>query len=145
MVSSEVLRLFIILLVPILILFEAEICIEVPSRCTLTRSRLSLGLALTEVALVGAAARARLIISVGVSVTVSIVLHLAGAVLIEHVGQDVLCVLEAFDHLQVGRVHSTAKGISSALTPLIHVGDNLGLAREHDLSVVLEVDLDHFI
>ena len=66
-------------------------------------------------------------------------------VCVEHVRQNVLGVLESLHHLQVGRLHCTRQRISAPLSFLVDICDNLGLRGEHDLCVVLEVDLDHFI
>lgn len=64
---------------------------------------------------------------------------------VEHVSKDVLGVLETLDHLEVGRLHGAVKGIGATLALFVDVGDHLGLATEHDLGVVLEVDLHHLV
>lgn len=66
-------------------------------------------------------------------------------ILVEHVGEDILGVLQAFDHLQVGALHGCVERIRIALPTLVDVGDYLGLAAQHDFSVVLEVDLHHLV
>lgn len=66
-------------------------------------------------------------------------------ILIEHVSQDVLGVLEALDHLQVGALHGCVERVGVALTTLVDVGDDLGLTAQHDFSVILEVDLHHLV
>jgi len=72
-------------------------------------------------------------------------LHLASTILVQHVSQDVLGVLKTLHHLEVGGVHRATQRVGSAFTALVHVGDDLCLAREHDLRVVLEVDLHDLV
>ena len=67
------------------------------------------------------------------------------SILIKHVCQDVLGVLEALDHLQVGRLHGRVERVGAPLASFVHVGDHLGLRAQHDLSVILEVHLYDFI
>lgn len=72
-------------------------------------------------------------------------LHRTSSILIQHVSEDILGVLETFDHLQVGAVHGRSKRVGGAFTTLVNVGHDLGLRAQHDLSVILEVHLDHFV
>ena len=59
--------------------------------------------------------------------------------------QDVLRIFESLDHFQVSRLHGRVKRVGAPLSALVHVGHHLGLRAEHDLSMVLEVDLDDFV
>ena len=66
-------------------------------------------------------------------------------VLVQHMSQDVLGVLQTLDHFKVGRLHGRVQGVGASLSTLVNIGDNLGLGAEHDLRVVLEVDLHDLI
>ncbi len=70
---------------------------------------------------------------------------IAVSILIEHVSQDVLGVFKTFDHFEIGTVHCTSKRISSSLSPFINIGNNFSFRAQHDLSVVLKINLDNFI
>lgn len=66
-------------------------------------------------------------------------------VLVQHMSQDVLGVLQTLDHFKVGRLHGRVQGVGASLSTLVDIGDNLGLGAEHDLCVILEVDLHHLV
>lgn len=68
-----------------------------------------------------------------------------GRIGVEHVRQDILGVLEALDHLEVGGLHGTVQWVSATLALLVHVGHDLRLRAQHDLGVVLEVHLHHLV
>jgi len=59
--------------------------------------------------------------------------------------QNVLRVLKSFYHLQVRRLHSRVERIGASFSALIHIGHNLGLRAQHNLGVILEVNLDNFV
>ena len=67
------------------------------------------------------------------------------SVLIEHVSQDVLRVLQALNHFQVCRLHSRVEGVGASLSAFVYICYYLGLRTEHDLCVILEVDLYNFV
>lgn len=60
-------------------------------------------------------------------------------------GQNVLGVLEPLDHFEVGGFHGAVERVRAPLALLVDVGHDLGLRAQHDLCVVLEVDLDHLV
>ncbi len=64
---------------------------------------------------------------------------------VEHVSEYIFGVLETFDHLEVGGLHGTAEGVGLSLAALVDVLNELGLAAQHDLCVVLEVHLHHLV
>jgi len=66
-------------------------------------------------------------------------------VLVQHVGQDVLSVLQTLHHLEVSRLHGRIQRVGASLSALVDVGDDLSLRAEHDFGVVLEVDLHHLV
>ena len=66
-------------------------------------------------------------------------------ILIQHVRQNVLRVLQTLHHFQVGRLHRRVERISAPLATFVDVGDHLGLRTQHDFGVILEVHLDHFV
>lgn len=68
-----------------------------------------------------------------------------GRIGVEHVRQDVLGVLEALDHLEVGGLHGAVQRVRATLALLVHVGHDLRLRTQHDLGVVLEVHLYHLV
>lgn len=59
--------------------------------------------------------------------------------------EDVLGVFEPLDHLEVAALHCRVQRVGVPFTALVDVRHHLGLAAEHDLSVVLEIDLHHFV
>ena len=66
-------------------------------------------------------------------------------IIIEHVGQDVLGVLEALRHLCVVAVQGLVERHSRSLALLVDIGHVSVLGVEKDLSVVLEVDLHYLV
>ena len=81
--------------------------------------------------------------------TVGCRLHLLpvqiASVLVEHVSQNVLGVLQSLDHLKICWLHSWVQWVCAPLASFVHIGDDFGLWTEHDLSVILEVHLDHLV
>lgn len=60
-------------------------------------------------------------------------------------GQNIFCVLEPLNHLEVGGLHGAAQRISLSLASLVDIGHKFGLRAEHDFGVVLEIDLHDFV
>ena len=59
--------------------------------------------------------------------------------------EDVLGVLQTLHHLKVGRFHGAVEWIGAPLTLLVDIGDDLGLRAQHDLRVILEVNLNYLV
>jgi len=68
-----------------------------------------------------------------------------GTIVVEHVRQDILGVLQALGHLLVVAVESVAQRHDRPLTSLVHVGDEAVFRVEQDFCVVLEVDLNNLV
>lgn len=64
---------------------------------------------------------------------------------VQHMGQNIFCVLEPLNHLEVGGLHCAAQRISLSLASLVDIGHKFGLRAEHDFGVVLEIDLHDFV
>ena len=64
---------------------------------------------------------------------------------VQHVSQNIFCVLEPLNHLEVGGLHGAAQRISLSLAPLVDIRHKFGLRAEHDFGVVLEIDLHDFV
>lgn len=67
------------------------------------------------------------------------------AVVVKHVSQDILGVLQALRHLLIVAVESLTQRHYRALTSLIYISDKSIVGVKKNLSVILEVDLDYFI
>lgn len=66
-------------------------------------------------------------------------------IIIEHVGQDVLCVLETLRHLRIVAVEGLVQWHRRSLALLVYVGHVPILRVEQDLCVILEIDLDYLV
>lgn len=66
-------------------------------------------------------------------------------ILIKHVSEDILGVLQTLHHFQIGALHGCVERVGVALTTFVDVGDHLGFAAQHDFCVVLEVNLHHLV
>ena len=64
---------------------------------------------------------------------------------VEHVCEYIFGVLETFNHLEVGGLHGAAEGVGLSLAALVDVLDELSLAAQHDLCMILEVHLHHLV
>lgn len=64
---------------------------------------------------------------------------------VEHVGEDIFGVLEPLYHFEVGGLHGAAEGVGAPFALFVHVGDHFGLGTQHDLCVILEINLDHLV
>lgn len=66
-------------------------------------------------------------------------------IIIEHVSQDVLRILETLRHLRVVTVQRLVQRHRRSLALLVDVGHVAVLRVEEDLCVILEVDLDYLV
>lgn len=66
-------------------------------------------------------------------------------IIIEHVSQDVLRILETLRHLRVVTVQRLVQRHRRSLALLVDVGHVAVLGVEEDLCVILEVDLDYLV
>lgn len=66
-------------------------------------------------------------------------------IIIEHVGQDVLRVLETLRHLRIVAVEGLVQRHRRSLALLVYVGHVPILGVEQDLCVILEIDLDYLV
>ena len=66
-------------------------------------------------------------------------------IIIEHVGQDILRVLETLRHLRVVAVQGLVQWHRRSLALLVHIGHVPILGVEQDLCVILEVNLDYLV
>jgi hypothetical protein len=71
--------------------------------------------------------------------------HVLVSILVEHVCQDVLCVLKPFHHLEVAALHRSVQRVCVSLSSLVHVCHHLRLAAKHNFSVILEIYLDDLV
>lgn len=67
------------------------------------------------------------------------------AVIVEHVSQDILGVLETLCHLLIVAVERLTQRHYRALTSLIYIRDKSIVRVKKNLSVILEVNLYYFI
>lgn len=89
--------------------------------------------------------RLRLTAYVTISVKTNTIGFCGVDIRVQHVGQNIFCVLEPLNHLKVGGLHGTAQRISLSLTSLVNISHKLGLRAEHDFGMVLEIDLNNFV
>jgi len=61
------------------------------------------------------------------------------------VRQDVLCVLKTLHHFEVGGLHRRVERVGASFAAFVHVGHHLGFRAQHNLSVILEVNLHDFV
>ena len=59
--------------------------------------------------------------------------------------EDILSVAKSLDHLSVGGLHGATQRIGTPLSLLVYIGNHLRFATEHDLSMILKVDLNNLI
>jgi hypothetical protein len=66
-------------------------------------------------------------------------------IVIQHMSQDILCVLKPLGHLCVVAIESLIKGHGRSLSLFINVGYKPIFTIQEDFGVVLEVDLNYFV
>lgn len=67
------------------------------------------------------------------------------AIVIQHMGQDFLSVLESLSHFSVGALESSSERIVTSLSLFVHVDHQFILRAQNDLSLVSEVHLDNLV
>ena len=67
------------------------------------------------------------------------------SVLVEHVCQNILSVLQTLYHLEVSALHRRVERVGAPFATFVDVGHDLRLRAKHDFCVVLEVYLNNFV
>ena len=69
----------------------------------------------------------------------------SACIVVEHVREDILGILQPLGHLGIGRLQGLVQGQRAPLSAFIHIGDLPAIRVEQDLGVVLEVDLHDLV